>query len=123
MVLMAYHGPNAELLGNIKGVFWQFQSPIEDIDAFTIKVSILFVVDVFSLVFCGALIWYYCKINIMKALKKLQYEYWHLFAVAEAFLLLQVNVLLSNWDFFFNSFSILCNIIVLLYSRASHLHF
>ena len=86
VVLMAYFGPNAELLGNIKIAIWQFQRPITDIEAYVIKVSILLAVDLSSLVINGALLWCFCiKTNVFKILKRLQQQWWICFAIVEAF--------------------------------------
>ena len=54
--------------------------------------SSVFAVDVFSLILNGALLWHFCRINIMKSLKSLQQEFWLLFGVAELYLLLEVNI-------------------------------
>ena len=90
LVAMAYFGPNAQLMGNIQLVIWQFQRPITDIQAYLFKVSLLMVVDIFSLFLNGVLLWHFCKINMVKVMKKLQGEFWFPFAIAEAFLLMAV---------------------------------
>ena len=91
IILMAYHGPNAELLGNIKLSIWQFQNPITDINGYTINVAILLVVDCVSMVINGIMMKVFCKINVFKVMKLLQEKYWHVFATAEAFLLMEVK--------------------------------
>ena len=90
LVIMAYFGPNAEILGNIKAKIWQFERPISDIEAYITKVCILLAVDLSSLLVNGLLLWHFCKINVLMLLKKLQQEMWVLFAVAEGFLLMEV---------------------------------
>ena len=95
IILMAYHGPNAELLGNIKLSIWQFQNPIADIDAYTTNVAILLVVDCISMVINGIFVGFFCQINMFKVMKQLQEKYWHVFATAEAFILIGVKSLLS----------------------------
>ena len=77
LIVMAYYGPNAEILGNIKLNIWQFNRPIADI----------------SLIINGILLWQFCKINILKILKKLQQKYWFIFAIAEAYVMMEVNLL------------------------------
>ena len=91
LIVMAYFGPNAEILGNVKLEIWQFQRPIPDISACIQKVSLLMAVDLLTLVINGLLIWKICCINILHILKKLQKEYWMYFAVAEAYVLMEVK--------------------------------
>ena len=91
LILMAYYGPNAELLGNIKLAIWHFESPITDIDAYLFNITQLVIVDLLSFVIIGILIWYHCKINVLKMIKNSQRELWHVFAFVEAFLLNEVN--------------------------------
>ena len=70
-IVMAYYGPNAEILGNIKLSIWQFDRPIADIEAYISKVSILLGVDLLSLVVSGIILQMICGINVLKTLRKL----------------------------------------------------
>ena len=79
LIIMAYFGPNAEVLGNIKLRIWQFQNPITDIKDYVFNVSLWLLVDLFSAVITGILLWYFCKINIMKVVNQLQRNYWIIF--------------------------------------------
>ena len=92
LILMAYYGPNAGHLGNIKLAIWHFQRPITDIEAFVIKVSILLAVDLFSFLVNGMLLWKFCNVNVLKILEKLQREFWIYFAVAEGYILMEVLI-------------------------------
>ena len=87
---MAYYGPNAKLLGNIRLAIWQFQQPIEDIVQYVMNVSLLLVVDFLSFFINGVLLWYFANINLLMVLKQLQKDFWIVFTIAEAFLLMQV---------------------------------
>ena len=93
LIIMAYFGPNAEIMGNIKLSIWQFQRPILDIDSYIFRVSVLMGVDLLSLVINGILLWKLCGTSIFKAFKKLQQSYWIFFAVAESYILMEVNTL------------------------------
>ena len=118
IILMAYHGPNAEILGNIKLVIWQFQNPITDIEEYSLNVIILLVVDFISLIVNGVLIRVFCKINVLKVMKDLQKEFWHVFWAAESFLLMEVEeydyylfyfkLIYWLWLINFNSFFHVC---------------
>ena len=52
--LLAYYGPNAELIGDIANSYWQY-SAVEDVGGTIFIVSIFFFVDLLSLVFCTIL--------------------------------------------------------------------
>ena len=91
LIPMAYFGPNAELLGNIRLSIWQFQRPIEDIEAYLFKVTLLLGVDLLSVIINAGMLWYFCKINLLMMLMKLQKSFWHVFAIADAFIITEVN--------------------------------
>ena len=90
LILMAYFGPNAMLLGNIRLAIWQFQQPINDIYEYVMNVSLLLVVDFLSFFLNGVILWYFANINLLKVLKQLQKDFCIVFTIAEAFLLMQV---------------------------------
>ena len=90
VILMAYFGPNSQILGNIGLAIWQFQQPIDDIQTYVLNVSLLLVADLLSFFINGILLWYYRSINLLEALQKLQSKFWITFAIAETFLLMEV---------------------------------
>ena len=96
LILMAYYGPNAELLGNIKLTLWQFQNPIPDIGAYATNVFVLLAVDWTASIINIVVIRIVCKINVFKILKTLQQNFWPVFAAAEAFLLMEASFLCST---------------------------
>ena len=91
IAIMAYFGPNSHLLGNIKLEMWHYEKPIADIQAYVSKVSLLMIADWLSFFLNGLLLWHYCKINVFKIMKKLQEEFWLVFAMVEALLLMEVS--------------------------------
>lgn len=92
LIIMAYYGPNAELMGNIKLAIWHLQKPILDINGYIFNVFLLFAFDLLGLTINGIILWRYCKINILKVIAKLQKEYWVIFASGEGGLLIEVCV-------------------------------
>ena len=90
IITMAYFGPNAENMGNIKLSIWQFQRPIPDINAYILKVSLLMAIDLLSLVINGMLLWKICHVNSFKIFRNLQRSYWIVFAIAEAYIMMEV---------------------------------
>ena len=87
---MAYYGPNADFLGNIKLTIWQFTA-VTDIDQLIQNLCILTSIDLLSGVINGIILWKTCKINIFKVLKGLQKDLWLLMGVQEAFFFVQVK--------------------------------
>ena len=91
LICMAYFGPNANLLGNIQLRIWQYQRPIEDIEQYITNVSLFLVMDFASFTINGILLWNLAKINVLKVMNKIQEEFWIMFAIAEAFHLMEVQ--------------------------------
>ena len=86
---IAYYGPNAEILGNIKLDLWQYK-PVLDFGNYMKNVFILFVVDFMSLVINGIILQTTCNINIFKILKNIQREFWLIMAAGQALALASV---------------------------------
>ena len=63
VMLMAYFGPNAEIIGNIKNSQWQY-SAINDLDETLFWINMMFLVDFASVVICGIVLRIFCKMNI-----------------------------------------------------------
>ena len=86
---IAYYGPNAETLGNVKLDLWHFK-PVLDIKNYMKNLFMLFSVDFMSLVINWIILRRTCNINIFKIFKKLQSEFWLIMAAQQAFSLAQV---------------------------------
>ena len=89
---MAYHGPNGEMIGNVKLTIWQFEA-VKDINKFLENVFFLFAIDLLGGVVNGLLLWTTCQINCFKTLKNMQKEFWHIMGLQEATLLLSVKII------------------------------
>ena len=71
-LLMAYHGPNAEILGGIGLKLWHYQTIIEDIEASIFNIGLLWMADLLSLFVTAILMWkYLCHQLNSCALKRL----------------------------------------------------
>ena len=90
--IMAFFGPNGEILGNIRLTIWHYQA-ITDIGAFTQTIGTLLCVDFLSFLINGILLWTFCKINIVTELKNLQKQFWFYMACMEAVVFLEVLIL------------------------------
>lgn len=79
-VLIAYYGPNAEILGNIRNDYWQYES-IDNIWETVAVVLIMFIFDGLSAVISGFMLWRACSIDILRKTTKLIKELWPVIAV------------------------------------------
>ena len=74
-LLMAYYGPNAETIGNVRNSWFHF-SAIEDL-TYTIEiVAAFFFFDLVNLAISGGLIWKFCHINLLQVFAAIQNEFW-----------------------------------------------
>ena len=89
-LLMAYYGPNAEILGNIKNSYWQYIE-INNIEKTLQWIGMMFVVDVASAVISFIVLWWTCKINIIRIYLQVQNEIWYIIAIQQGYLISEVN--------------------------------
>ena len=96
LMLMAYYGPNAEILGSVKLTIWHYRSSITDISEFVKNLSLLLVIDGSSLIINGILLWIFCKTNVLKVMQNQQKLFGYYMLVVEGFLLTEVISITSN---------------------------
>ena len=88
---MAYFGPNASFIGNIKNSYWQYIG-VEDVD-YSIKIVCLFFsIDLVSGIGCYLMLWCTCRINLFRAHIALQKEFGDIFLVTLIFILNTVSI-------------------------------
>ena len=71
---VAYYGPNANLIGNIKSSKWQFVA-VDDFEHTVGFVTLFFLVDLASVVVSSIILWIFCRINLWNVYKMVQEEY------------------------------------------------
>ena len=64
--IIAYYGPNAHLIGNVKNEYWQFEKVTHLAKKFQ-NIVIVFIIDVCRGVVFGIILWHYCKLNMFSA--------------------------------------------------------
>ena len=96
LMLMAYYGPNAELLGSVKLTIWHYKTSITDINEFVTNLSLLLAIDVLSFVINGILLWKFCNTNVLKVMNNQQKKFGYVVFVMESYLLTEVTI----WNFF-----------------------
>ena len=78
--IVAYYGPNAELIGNVRNGYWQY-SKTEDL-VHTIEYVFMFLlVDVCSLIISATILWYFCRINFYRAYSEMMKEFGFAFTI------------------------------------------
>ena len=87
---MAFYGPNAELIGNVKLTIWQHEA-VTDINELLKNIYIFLIIDFSSAIVNGFLLWKTCRINSFKILKQMQKNYWLIMGLQEAMLFLGVK--------------------------------
>ena len=88
--MIAFYGPNAELIGNVKLTLWQYKA-VTDINELLKNIFLFFIIDFSSAIVNGFLLWKTCKINSFKILKQMQKNYWLIMGLQEAMLFLGVK--------------------------------
>ena len=99
-LLVAYVGPNAHLIGNVKSDWWQYVA-IDDINITYFWIAIMFLVDVASTVITTSALKIWGKMNIVKACIQMQKEIGWLLALQQAYLMteyLAINVVSNGMD-------------------------
>ena len=87
---MSYHGPNAEILGNVKNDYWQY-SKIDDIVLLLSKIGIFLCVDLLRVIFNTFVLWKWCKISLISEFCQMMQTYWKAIAMYLAFYLVTVS--------------------------------
>ena len=72
--LVAYYGPNSDLIGNMKSDLWQFRK-VEEIEQFLANVLMIFFTDLSSLAVTALILWTFGRINLFLAIMAIQKEF------------------------------------------------
>ena len=79
-LLIAYFGPNSQLIGHVGSQYWQY-NPIDDLDHNIRYILMFFFVDLGSLFASGALLWFFCRIQLHQAFIAIQSEFGVVFTI------------------------------------------
>ena len=78
--LMAFYGPNAEILGNVGNCYWYFKK-VENVNQVLIGVYQMFFLDTLSAVIGGVFLWRFSSINILHEYCHVVKNFWPLIAI------------------------------------------
>ena len=81
MVVLAYFGPNATILGNVGCEIWKWRK-ISSLTKFLTALFRMFSIDLLALVLNSLLLWKYSSVNVMKQLCIDVKSYWPFISVA-----------------------------------------
>ena len=88
LMFMAYFGPNAEKLLEIKLTLWNHNAII-DIGGFITTLAMMEFIDLLSFIINGIILKIFCKVNLLIVLQKIQKDFWFYMAFTEAALFIE----------------------------------
>ena len=91
--LMAYFGPNADLMGNVKNDSWQYTSVdnIEELKEVLFWNFMMVIVDLGSTILTILLLYWYSKINILRMYVQMQDQMWYMLAIQQGYIVSEVS--------------------------------
>ena len=89
--LIAYHGPNATILGNIKNSYWSY-SAVDDVAKVLSGAGLMFFFDTTFGVISGFLLWKFAKIQMLREYSMTLKNYWPILATRLAFNATKVSI-------------------------------
>ena len=81
--VLAYYGPNATILGNVRNSYWNYEE-VKDIRKLLLTSFEMFSIDLISAIISGVLLWKFCNINLFREFCKIMKSYWKLIAITLA---------------------------------------
>ena len=78
--LIAYYGPNANILGNIRNDYWQFTA-VKDVETLMVNVFKMFFIDLCSILIGGMFLWKFCSVNLLFKCCRMMNSYWKIISV------------------------------------------
>ena len=87
--LLAFYGPNYQILGNVGCSYWTFEAT-KDLNDLLNTVLMMTLIDSGSAVISAFFLWKFCRINIFWEYCKFIKKYWMIMAISGAFSLNKV---------------------------------
>ena len=95
--LMAYYGPNAEVLGNVKNGYWQFEK-VEDVFTKLSAAGLFFCIDALRGSIFALLLWFFSNLNMLETYCYIAHRYGFIMFLYITGALVVVNELLSLYQ-------------------------
>ena len=78
--LIAYMGPNSTILGGIGNSYWDYEK-VEDLGKILIVGAEMFFLDFASFLFCGMILYKFCRINLFQEFCKIIRQCWTIMTI------------------------------------------
>ena len=78
--VIAYYGPNANILGNIRNGYWQYIA-VKDVEKLIANVFKMFLIDLCSILIGGIFLWKFCRVNLMLECCRTMDSYWKIISI------------------------------------------
>ena len=78
--VLAYYGPNSEILGNVGNDCWQYEK-VTNVGTFFTSLCQMFFLDLMSGIIGGILLWKFCSINALQEGCRMLNSYWAMVAI------------------------------------------
>ena len=88
--MIAYIGPNATIIGGVLCNMWHF-SEVADLVVFLKNVSLFLMADCVGIIITIISMWYFARINVVRAFVRMQKEFWLIISVNSALLIHMVS--------------------------------
>ena len=89
--LIAYYGPNANIIGNVRMTRWKFQG-VEDVKSYTEQILKMFAIDLASLIISMTFLFKFASVTMLREGYKVMKLFWPLIAVKIGSKIYQVEV-------------------------------
>ena len=90
--VIAYFGPNASIMGNVRNGRWQFTA-VDDIYNTLLWNTIMFTIDLASTILTFILLLWHSNINILKMYLQMQGLMWYMLAIQQGYIVAEVNMI------------------------------
>ena len=97
--VMAYYGPNAELIGNIRNNDWNFQS-VDDIASFLSDMFLMCFIDFTSCIISGLSLWIYASTSLFQEGYKVLKIFWPFVSIKMGGMIVMVVIFNYAWLIF-----------------------
>ena len=97
--LIAFYGPNADIIGNVGMTKWKFQG-VEDVKSYIEELLKIFAIDLAALIVSTVIFWKLASINMLREGYKIMKLYWPLIAVKIGNKIYQVSKYQSEKNIF-----------------------
>ena len=82
--LIAYHGPNAAILGNIKNSYWSY-SAVDNVAKVLSGTGLMFLFDATFGMISGFILWKFANLKMLREYSSALKNYWPIIAVRLTF--------------------------------------